>query len=92
MVLEFSDFASGSLKRYANSVVIPRTIITIDGNSLGPLHLRSRRIDCMSVLTPALFKCATRSDFMVNNDLMKETHTCEDARAHLSRLELVSAH
>ena len=36
MVFEFEDFAKGQLKRDSNGVAIPRTIITADGNGLGP--------------------------------------------------------
>jgi len=36
IVFEFSDFATGALLRDGNGVATPRTIITADGNSLGP--------------------------------------------------------
>jgi hypothetical protein len=36
MVFEFDDFTTGQLKRDTNGVAIPRTIITSDGNGLGP--------------------------------------------------------
>jgi len=36
IVYEFDNFATGQLKRDSNGVAIPRTIITADGNGLGP--------------------------------------------------------
>jgi len=36
MVFEFSDFATATLRRDGNGVAIPRTVITADGNGLGP--------------------------------------------------------
>ena len=36
VVYEFADFASATLVRDQNGVALPRTVITADGNSLGP--------------------------------------------------------
>jgi len=36
IVFEFEDFASAMLVRDQNGVAVPRTVITADGNSLGP--------------------------------------------------------
>ena len=36
VVFEFADFASGTLLRDTNGVAVPRTVITSDGNGLGP--------------------------------------------------------
>ena len=36
VVFEFEDFASASLTRDPNGVALPRTVITADGNGLGP--------------------------------------------------------
>ena len=36
MVFDFADFASAELRRDGNDVAIPRTVITADGNGLGP--------------------------------------------------------
>ncbi len=36
MVFEFADFATAALRRDGNGVAIPRTVITADGNGLGP--------------------------------------------------------
>jgi hypothetical protein len=36
VVFEFADFASGTLVRDGNGVAVPRTVITSDGNGLGP--------------------------------------------------------
>ena len=36
MVFEFADFATAALRRDGTGVAIPRTVITADGNGLGP--------------------------------------------------------
>lgn len=36
VVFEFTDFATGALRRDGNGMAIPRTVITADGNGLGP--------------------------------------------------------
>jgi hypothetical protein len=36
VVFEFADFASGTLVRDTSGVAVPRTVITADGNGLGP--------------------------------------------------------
>jgi hypothetical protein len=36
MVFDFADFASAELRRDGNGIAIPRTVITADGNGLGP--------------------------------------------------------
>ncbi len=36
MVFDFADFRSAELRRDGNGVAIPRTVITADGNGLGP--------------------------------------------------------
>ncbi len=36
IVFDFDDFAAATLKRDSNNVAIPRTVITADGNGLGP--------------------------------------------------------